>query len=743
MNQISPVSRRAFLAGTGGLTVSFSLLGPVASALAQAPAKPKLPGSLDRYRKLDSWIRINADGTVTVFTGKVELGQGIKTALAQLAAEELDVALARVHMVTADTDLTPDEGVTSGSLSLLQSGNAIHQAAAEARQYLLELAAARLAVPAADLTVVDGTVHARQGTAQVTYWDLLGGRFFQHEATGKVQPKKPADYHTVGTPVPRLEIPGKMTGVATYVQDVRLPGMLHGRVVRPPSYGARVESINLAPARKMPGVVKVVRDGSFLAVIAEREEQAIAAADQLRGDTKWVEPRTLPDRESIHAMMRRLPSHDTVIDERKGSGAPAAKHLSADYTRPYQAHASIGPSCAVGQLQDGVYTVWTHSQGVYPLRRSLADLLRVTEDRVHCIHREGSGCYGHNGADDVAADAALLARAMPGRPVRVQWMRADENSWEPFGSAMTMHAEAGLDANGNVVDWKYDVWSFTHSTRPESAGRLIAAWDLENPFAPPPTDNIPQPAGGGDRNAIPLYDFPATRVVSHFLPQFPLRSSAQRGLGAFANVFALESFVDELAHAAGADPVEFRLRHLKDPRARDVVQRAAEKFGWASYKPGNGRGRGFAFARYKNSAAYCAVAMEVAVDRASGEIRLIRAVAANDSGQIINPMGITMQIEGAVIQASSWTLKEQVMYDRTRIQSTDWTVYPILTFPEVPDVTVELIDRPGAPYLGTGEAGQGPTSAAIANAVFAAIGVRVRDLPLTPDKVKRAIQAKA
>lgn len=740
MNEISPVSRRRFLKGTGGLVVSFSLAGALGDALAQAPARPPLPGSLDRFKRLDSWIRINADGTVTVFTGKVEIGQGIKTSLAQLAAEELDVELGRIEMVTADTAVTPDEGVTAGSQSLLQSGNAIRQAAAEARKYMVDMAAARLGVAADTLEVADGAVRARGGAGgQVTYWELLGGRYFQYEATGAVKPKAVDQYRVVGKAVPRLDIPAKMTGGVAYVQDVRLPGMLHGRVVRPPSYGARLKSLDVGATRKMAGVVKVVRDGSFLAVIAEREEQAIAASERLRGDAKWDEPRTLPDRENIHEILRRLPTRDIVIDEKKGTAGVAAKTVTADYTRPYQAHGSIGPSCAVAQLVDGEYTIWTHSQGVYPLRKALSGFLRTAEDRIRCIHREGSGCYGHNGADDVAADAALLARALPGRPVRVQWMRADEQTWEPFGSAMAMRCDASLDAAGNVVGWNYDVWTPTHSTRPDGhAGRFIASWHVETPFAPPPGDIIPQPAGGGDRNAIPLYDFPVTKVVYRHISETPLRSSALRGLGAYANVFAIESFMDELAVAAGADPVEFRIRHLKDPRARAVIERAAEKFGWSAFKAGDGRGKGIAFARYKNSAAYTAVIMEVAVDRTSGAIRLVRAVAANDSGQMINPTGIKMQIDGGIIQAASWTLKEEVMYDRTRIQSSDWSTYPILTFPEIPEITTELIDRPGTPFLGTGEASQGPTGAAIANAVASATGLRVRDLPLTPDKIKRA-----
>ncbi len=701
MTEMSPLSRRGFLKGTGGLVVSFSLIG---HALAQAPARPPLPGSLERYKRLDSWIRINADGTVTVFTGKVEIGQGIKTALAQIAADELDVAPGRIEMVTADTGITPDEGVTAGSLSLLQSGNAIRQAAAEARAYMVAMAAARLGVAADALQVTDGTVRMKSGSGgQVSYWELLGGRFFQYEATGQVKPKTPDQYKVVGQRMPRLDIPAKMTGGVAYVQDIRLPGMLHARVVRPPSYGARLRGLDVSATQKMPGVVKVVRDGSFLAVIAHREEQAIAAADRLRGDAKWDEPRTLPDRESIYDVLRRLPTKDIVIDEKKDAGRAAAKRLEANYTRPYQSHASIGPSCAVARFADGEYTVYTHSQGVYPLRKALAELLRTPENRIRCIHREGSGCYGHNAADDVAADAALLATHVPGKPVRVQWMRQDENTWEPYGSAMAMRCAAALDAAGNIVDWTYDVWSSTHSTRPEGhGGRFVAAWHLETPMAAPPGDIIPQPSGGGDRNAIPLYDIPATKITYKHIAETPLRSSALRGLGAFANVFAIESFMDELAQAAGTDPVEFRLKHLKDPRAKAVVEKAAERFGWKDFQAGNGRGKGFAFARYKNSAAYTAVAMEVQVDRASGNIRLVRAVAANDSGQTVNPLGVVMQVEGGIIQSASWTLKEQVMYDRTRIQSSDWSTYPILTFPEIPEIIVENIDRPGTCSAPTG-----------------------------------------
>jgi CO/xanthine dehydrogenase Mo-binding subunit len=403
-------------------------------------------------------------------------------------------------------------------------------------------------------------------------------------------------------------------------------------------------------------------------------------------------------------------------------------------------HGAIGPSCAVGLYQDGLVTVWTHSQGVYPLREAIAEMLRVAADRVRCIHVEGSGCYGHNGADDAGADAALIAVAFPGRPVRVQWMREEEHAWEPYGSAMVSSVKAQLDRSGNIVDWQYEVWSNTHLTRPAPAGNLAPAWHLQKPFTPPPPKPIPQPAGGGDRNAIPLYRFQRARVLHHFVPTMPLRVSALRALGAYMNVFSIESFMDELAQAARADPVEFRLRHLEDPRAREAIALAAERFGWARYKPQKGRGRGFAFARYKNLAAYTAIACEVEVDRESGQVRVVRAVAANDSGEAVNPDGIRNQIEGGIIQSISWTLYEAVTFDRTRITSVDWASYPILRFPNLPDsVDVYLINRPGQPFLGTGEAAQGPAAAALANAVADATGARIRELPLTRSRVKAAI----
>ncbi len=691
---------------------------------------------------LDGWLRINADGTVTVFTGKVELGQGILTALAQIAAEELDIAYERVEMISADTSRSPDEGMTAGSQSVENSGTALRFAAAEAREMLLQLAAARLGVPADKLAVSDGTVSA--GATQATYWELVKSVDLKREATARARPKSPASHRIVGKSIKRRDIPKKVTGGAAYVQDIRLPGMLFGRVVRPAAPGARLENCDEAAVRAMPGVVAVVRDGSFLAVAAEREEQAIKAANALRTSAKWTAGTALPPQGSaLFEHLQKLPARDSVVNSKVGApsaGGPVTT-IEAKYTRPYQCHASIGPSCAVAQVKDGKLTVWTHSQGVYPLRQHLARVMRMSDASIIAVHVEGSGCYGHNGADDVACDAALVARATGGRPVKLQWMREDEFGWEPYGSAMVMKLQARVDASGQVVDWQHETWSHPHSTRPGGAGsNLLAGWDIANPVPMGAPINGAQPAGAADRNAVPLYVFPNQRIILHYLPEMPLRTSALRTLGAYANVFALESFIDELAIAANADPVEFRLRHMKDPRARAVIEAAAGKAGWQAGRKGDGaRGRGIGFAQYKNLAAYVAVVADVEVDRRTGNVRVVKTVAAVDAGLIINPDGVVNQIEGGIIQSTSWSLKESVRYDERRVQTRSWADYPILTFSEVPAVDVVLLNRPDERSLGTGEGSQGPTVAAIANAIANATGTRLRDLPFTRDKVKAAL----
>jgi CO/xanthine dehydrogenase Mo-binding subunit len=736
------VSRREFAAGLGGIVVAFTLVPRLDVATAQAQQPAPLPGSLAQNRMLDAWIRIHADGMATVCTGKVELGQGVTTALAQIAAEELDLPLSRLDLISGDTEKTPNEGVTSGSQSIEYGGVALRLAGAQVRRILVDLAAKRLGVDAATLAVADGVIGAPDGR-KVSYGELARDADLHLEVDPKVRPKPPSAHKIVGRPIERFDIPGKVTGGIAYVQDLRLPGMFHGRVVRPPQYGAKLQSIDEAAIKAMPGVVAVVRDGSFLGVIAEREEQAIRASVALAKSAKWTVGPPLPDEAGIYDHLMALPAEATVISEKQGTLPDGVRVFEATYRKPYMAHASIGPSCAVAQWQNGKMTVWTHSQGVFPLRGNLAMGLKLPVDKVHCIHEEGSGCYGHNAADDVALDAALLARSAPGgRPVRLQWMRGDEFGWEPFGPAMVMKTKAALSADGKIVDWNYDVFSNTHSTRPSEPGgnNLLASWYLAEPQPPAPPRPLPMPAGGGDRNAVPLYDFPRQRVVSHFIKEMPLRVSALRTLGAYANVFATESFMDELALAANADPVAFRLAHLKDPRARAVVEAVAKKAGWKPGEKGDGRrGRGIAFAKYKTLATYVAVIVDIEVDPATGKVSVPRAYAAVDSGQIINPDGLANQMEGGIVQSTSWTLKEHVRFDRDGIKSRDWLGYPILTMPEAPKVEVVLIDRPDEKPLGSGEGSQGPAVAAIANAFAAATGKRLRDLPLSPDRVKAAL----
>jgi nicotinate dehydrogenase subunit B len=729
------LSRREFSAALGGIVLSFSLAPRL--ALGQ---QANLPGSLNNNRMLDAWLRINPDGSATVFTGKVELGQGIVTALAQIAAEELDLPLARIKMISGDTGQTPNEGQTAGSQSIEASGTALRMAGAEARAILVDLAAERLATAADTLKVGDGVISAPDGR-RVTYGELAGEADLHREATAKIAPKPPAAHTIVGTSVPRRDIPAKVTGGAAYVQDLRLPGMLHGRVARPPRYGAKLDSFDEAAVKALPGVVAVVRDGSFLGVIAAREEQAIKARDALKRSARWSGGEELPDPAKIYERLLSLSMEDKVISDKQAPLPEGATRIAATYHRPYMAHASIGPSCALAQVENGKLTVWTHTQGVFPLRATMAKALDMQPAAIRCIHVEGSGCYGHNAADDVALDAALLARAAGGKPVRVQLMRDDEFMWEPYGPAMIMRAGAALK-DGRIVDWSYDVWSNSHNMRPgdPEGVNLLAAWYLEKPKQPAPPRAAPQPAGAGDRNAIPLYDLPRQRITSHLIKEMPLRVSALRTLGAYANVFAIESFMDELAAAAGADPVEFRLAHLKDPRAKAVIEAAAKAADWKRGQKGSGTsGRGIAFAKYKTLATYVAVVVDLEVDGDSGRIKVPRAYAAADAGQIINPDGLTNQIEGGIVQSTSWTLHEEVRFDRNGIVSQSWDSYPILTMREAPTVSTVLINRPSEHSLGAGEAAQGPTVAAIANAFAAATGKRIRELPLHPERVKAAL----
>lgn len=747
------LTRRGVLLGTGSLVLAFSMRSAFGQTTtspgneaqnfqAVEEVAPELPGSLKTNPNLESWIRIDAEGRATVFTGKAELGQGIKTALLQIAAEELEMPFESLSLIGPDTSESPDEGFTAGSHSIQDSGTAIRHVAAQIREILVAEAARRWSLPAEDLVAEAGAVSAQDGR-RVGYGDLVSGELIRGRARPDARLKPTSDFREMGRPRARIDIPGKVTGGAAFVQDMRPDGMVHGRVVRPPSPRARLVSVDAAPVEAMPGVLAVVRNGSFLGLLAEKEWQAIKAMWTLSTLVRWEEREDLPDAAALADHLLSRPIEDGQVAESGQLGTPGLAVVEARFTRPYQLHASIGPSCAVAVLADGVTTVWTHTQGVYPDREAIAGMLGVEETAVRCVHVEGSGCYGHNGADDAAADAALLAQALPGRPVRLQWMREQEHAWEPFSPGMVTRIRAGTDAAGTVVDWTHEVWSNTHNSRPGGAGALLPAQHLAQPFAP----TIPKvritPEGNGDRNSNPLYAFPNRDVVWHFIEEMPLRVSALRGLGAYMNVFSIENMMDDLAAKAGADPVEYRLRHMQDERARDVIERAAAMFGWQAGKaPPANHGYGFAFARYKNLAAYCAVAMEVMVEPDTGRVRMVRASTAVDAGEVVNPDGVANQVQGGIVQSASWTLYEAVTFDRTRVTSVDWSTYPILRFDALPEtIDVEIVPRPGTPFLGAGECSQGPGGSALANAVAHAIGKRLYDLPLTRERIREAIRA--
>lgn len=750
MNAPFGMNRRQLLRTTGFLTLTFAMPSNLFGQAVQPPegpgisGGPGLPVDLKKNPMLSSWLRINSDGTVTLLIGKVELGQGNRTAIAQVCAEELGVNFSRLQIIAGDTKLCPDEGVTSGSTSMPDGATAVQYASAEVRGILLGLAAAKLGQPAETMKVRDGTVTAANGKT-VTYWDLVVGKALDVQATDKPKREKPSDYTIVGTSVPRVDIPTKMTGGEIFLQDRHPEGVVYGMVARPPNYRSKLTSIDLGPIEEMPGVIKVVRNGSFLGVIARTKDEAMAASAALGKAGKWDIPNDMIGNAAIYDWLLKAPSNRNVIHTQiRTSGGAPAKTIEATYRRPYVMHGSIGTSAAIAQLgTDGVMTIHTHSQSVWQTAEAIAKMLKVDMNKVRCIHTQGSGCYGHNMADDAAADAALLAAAVPGMPVKLQYTRAQEHQWEPYGSAMVIKIRAGVDGDGNVLDWETDVWSTSHATRPGGhPGNLLSARYLDPPFEQPTPSDIPGPNFGSGRNAIPLYEFPGQTITTHFVSEMPLRVSSTRSLGAYPNVFALESFIDELARDANIDPLEYRLRFLKDDRARAVLMKAADLFGWSSYERRPNYGRGIAFARYKNYAALTAVAMEVRVIPRSGQVQVLRASVADDSGQVVNPNGLANQMEGAVIQSLSWTLKEEVKFTDSAILSTDWASYPILTFQEVPKIDVALINQPGMPFLGTGEAGQGPTAAAVANAIYDAVGIRLYTLPFTPDRVKAAMNAK-
>ncbi|WP_439487609.1 molybdopterin cofactor-binding domain-containing protein [Algoriphagus sp.] len=735
---LNQASRRSFLRTTGHLMIGFNLL-PLSFCHSKAEQNDTIPYSAIPVRPtidnklVDSWIRLDAEGYLTVLSGKQELGQGIKTALIQIAAEELDISPQRCHIINSDTGQTPNEGFTAGSNSVEGSGSAIRQAAAEARQYLIKMAAIKWGLSPETLQVDDGTVKSPAGD-EVSYWQLLNGKYIEENISGEAPLKAPKDYQYVGKPLEREDIAKMVRGESHFVHDLSMPGMLHARILHPPSYQDKLLSIDLSEVEAISGVIKVIKNGSFIAVVAEREYQAVKARNLLKSLAVWDKnPHdVLP--ETLFGSIKNTPGEPEQVKLSPGivktiNGA-AISH-QAEYFKPYHMHASMGPSCAVAIWDDEKLTVWTATQGVYPVRSTLSDLFSIDAEKIRCIGVPGAGCYGHNGADDVSAEAALIAKELPGKHIRLQWMREDENKWEPYGTAMAFRLSAGIDSNGKLMAWDSTVWSDSHSTRPNGrAGSFVSARQLD----PPVEFRKGGFSGGSHRNGIPEYSF-AAKQLHLYNYDGPLRTSSLRGLGAYGNTFAMESFIDELANKSNNDPLEFRINNLEAPRARAVLEELAIKTNWKSRQKTTTNGFGVAYARYKNATSYFAVHAEVVINIETKQYRLKKLTGVIDSGLTINPDGLINQTEGGMIQSASWTMLEEVDFDRTGITSTDWESYPIMRMKDVPEVEVHIIDRPETKPMGAGEAAMGPVAAAIANAVFDATGSRVRNLPIKSKKI--------
>ncbi len=764
-------SRRRFLAGSGALIVGFSaggvgeLLGQGAGA--SAARTPEIdPG------KLDSWIAIGANGDVTAYTGKCELGQGILTAQVQLIAEELSVPVARIRLVECDTARTPDQGTTSGSNSHPANFNQsnLARAAATAREALLRLAADRLGAPAERLAVRDGVVAVTGDPSKsVSYGALVEGRTLDIPLSDTANRKRPADWSVLGTPVARVDLPALVTGGFEFVHNVRVPGMLHGSVVRPPAPGAHLVGVDESSVRELPGVIRVVVERDFVGVVAEKPWQALEAAGQLK--VTWTPGTTLPSQAVFYDHLRKQkPVRDTLVvdsEDTEARLAEAATVVEATYLHPYQMHGSIGTSCAVADVSGDRATIWSATQAVYPLRSATAMLLGLPPEKVHVIYRRGAGCYGLNGADTVSYDAALLSRAV-GRPVRVQLTRSDEMVWENYGNAFVVDQRVGVDAEGTIIAWEYEGWSPTLGSRPGSArpGNVVTG-SLAG-FAPREfraRTPAPRPSGAfrNGSNAAPSYvagcvggscggtgKVRSERVLSHSVESVfftgPLRAP-----GRLQNTFAHECLMDEVAARLGVDPVEYRLRHLGDPRLVECVKSAAEAARWqprpsprrAPARTGVASGRGIACVLYKGNNGYVAMVAEVDVDQDEGTLRVSRLVVAHDCGPISNPDGVVNQIEGGALQGLSRALGEEVTWDEGGVTSLDWQSYPSLPVGyNVPVIESVLIDRPGGRALGAGETSITVVAAAVGNAIFDATGARIRQVPFTPERVKAALNGR-
>ena len=735
------IHRRNFLqgAGAGLLLVSFQF-----SELAHAATVAVSPAKSIAKDALDTWLTIDPSNQVTVYVGKVDLGTGTKTALSQIAAEELSIPFDKVTMVMGDTATTPDQWITGAALTIQQGGSELRIAAASARQALLSRAAQRWDVPVSGLQVVNGVViDTANPSRQLKYGELIG-EGFQIKVDPKASLKAHTEYTLVGRSVPRVDIPAKVSGEHPYVHDFKLPGMLHARVVRSTQMGAKLESVDDREARKVRGYVATVRQGDFLAVVCDNEWSAVKASRVVRA--QWTPGPDLPVKDQLDKLWRQMPLAKEEATQKVGqidtAFASAQKTVKASYHFAVQTHASIGPSCAVAQYENGQLVVWSASQATHSMQHELSVITRLPKEKIRLIYLDGSGCYGRNGHEDATADAALIAIEL-GRPVRVQWMRHDETALAPKSPPRAMDLEAALDANGNIQGWKGDFYI--------ALNHIQAFKPLDFPLLSATETGIPRPGnwvGFLFQNAGAPYAVPNIQVTTKHVAQTFLRASHLRSPGRIENSFANESFMDELAFAAGADAAEFRLRHLQDARGKEVLGAALKAAQWQARPSAQVksqarvvRGRGIAYVRYNNAITYVTTVAEVEVDRKTGQVKVLRLVVAHDCGQMINPDGVLNQIQGGAIQTVSRTLMEDVRWSGSRIESVDWGSYPILRFGDVPKVEAVLIDRPGLPTWGAGE--QTPTTipAAIANAIFDATGARVRQIPFAPSRVLAALQA--
>jgi len=703
---------------------------------------PTLPPLLADNAVLERWVSFPTPGKVLVRTGRVEIGQGVLTAMRQIAADELDVAMERIVLQSGDTLVAPNEGYTAGSQSIQFGGVAMRQACADVRALFIAQAATVLGCAESELTIRDGSILRNGASTGQDYWTLAGAVDLSVKATGAGQRKPVAAMNIIGASVARSDLPAKVFGEPVFLHDVVMPGMAHARVVRQPNRGATIDDINEAAIKRAAkGPVELVRHGNFLAILGDDETAVDLATAAAAKHVTWTNVETPTALQAEASWLRQRPAVERKFGAPEAADSQGRQRFEATYTRGYLAHASISPSIGMAVFKDGVLTVWTHCQGVYPLRAALVKTLGLDVSKVIVHHVQGSGCYGHNGADDAAADAAIVAMQKPGVPIRVRWRREEEFIYEPKTPAMIVKVHALLDDDGKPVDWTQEIWSPTHNQRPGAGGNLLGALALPNPPPEPPPNDVPESNGGGaTRNGEPLYDIAAKRMLHHLVIEPPVRTSALRGLGAMPNVFAAECCIDELAERAGKDPVEYRLSIISDKRARAVIEKVAAMAKWNPKEPGgSGRGRGVAFARYKNRAAYTACVVELDVDE---EIRLRHVWCATDAGLVINPDGAINQIEGGIIQSASWVLKEQVRFDNSAISgvaSFDWETYPVLRFSEVPEIDIELINTKDDVPLGVGEVTAGPTAAAIGNAVSHALGSRIRDLPLTRERIMASL----